>query len=255
MTNQHGSPEERQLLRRHQESLRTFLDHPDVRPANPGIKLEIGLENSLVLKFTALARRTSPFGLIHQIGEHHPSMQRLAETIIQHKLHCHAGIKLTPEQLEHEFYVYDSDTGVLQSEGFVDEQWGNCGLPQPPLFFGHSSTGTISAYAAIAATDSVELEQEMGLKLPSAGLKIKTLLHSRRMPNGEWKADKAGLEITPFPSHTLNAALGNMRLNFSYLIHRGGSRHYGVIGMKGHRQVFYTALLPKSPKKIIATPK
>lgn len=242
MVLQHGSPEERRLIERHASALTRFLDHPDALPNTPHTLLDIGLENAPVLKLNLIAMRNSAWRLIHQVGEEHPQLQSLAETVIRHRLRCHVGIKLMADTVEYELYAYETAEGLLAGEHFHGSGMEACGLPSPPYCYGYTSTGMLSAYADIPDIDAAELEHELGFTLPYNGLRAKALLHSRRNANGKWQSDKAGLEFRPFPSHMLTAALGRMQLNFAYLLHRGGRRRYGVIGIKGHRQLLYTTL-------------
>lgn len=238
----HGSPEERRLVSVHRTALTELLEHPDARPGNPYTYIEIGLENTLVLKLNVIARRASPWALIHQLSEQQPQLQALAETVIRHRLHCHAGIKLTPQKAEYELYAHETKDRLLQRELFAEAGLESCGLPSPPYLYGLTSEGELSAYSDIQGTPASELEMEMGYSLPHEGLKTRALLHSRQDIKGQWHADKGGLQFLPFPSHMLNATLMKMNLHFSYLLHRGGRRRYGIIGIKGQRQVFYTTL-------------
>jgi hypothetical protein len=242
MVMQHGSPEERRLIQRHGDALARFLDHPDAQPNNPHTVLDIGLENAPVLKLNLIAKRHSPWRLIHQMGEEQAQLRSLAETVIRHRLRCHAGIKLTTDAVEYELYAYETPDGLLAREHFPGTGMKACGLPAAPYCYGYTSTGVLSAYADIPDVAATELEQELGFSLPHQGLKTKALLHSRRNPDGDWQSDKGGLEFLPFPSHMLTAALSRMQPNFSYLLHRGGRRRYGVIGIKGQRQLLYTTL-------------
>lgn len=241
----HGSPEERRLATTHEKALAAFLDHPDTARFGRHGALEIGLENRPVLKFTLnSSSRVSPWLLINDLAERNPILSDTAELVLRHKLRCHAGIKLSVTGAEYEIYPYETPEKLLATRLFSGFSPDQSSLPAKLYFFGYSSNGELSAYADVREVDTSELETAIGFSLPSGGLAISALLHSRRKPDGSWRADKAGIEFKPFPSHMLNAVLAHMSLNFSYLLYRGGTRRYGIIGIHGTRQVFYTTLTP-----------
>lgn len=242
----HGSPPERQLVAPHADVIRRFLDHPDVQPFGQRTKLDIGLENQLTLKLNLIAtRRASPWAMIDQFAEWAPSLRNISETVIRHRLHCHAGIKVTRDGVEYELYPYETPNGLLARSIDADLTLDRTGLPAAPYCFGLSSTGTLSAYAQIEKVPASELEEAAGFPIPAQGLRTRALFHSRRGRDGLWVPGKAGIEFLPFPSHLLNQALRHLNLHFSYLLHRGGLRTYGVIGLMGTRQVLYTTMFPR----------
>lgn len=247
---QHGSPEERRMVEAAQAELLAFFSHPDtVRFTRLGC-LDIGLENQLVLKFNLMGQaKISPWGLINEWSERMPVLQEVADTVLRYKLRCHAGIKLTTRGVEYELYPYETADHQLASGIFARHAPAKSGLPLAAHCFGCSSTGALSAYAETTGVDVAELEQAAGFKLPAQGLKVNALFNSRLNPDGSWRTDKAGIEFSPFPSYLLNAVLGNFNLRFAYLLHRGGTRKYGVVGVHGPRQVLYTTLLPQPPAR------
>lgn len=247
MVDRYGSPEEKKLVSRHQTTICRFLEHPDVvTRAARRIQLDIGIENRPVLKFNLIAGRYgSPLSLIDDFANWSPELRVVSETVIQHKLHCHAGIKLTPSQVEYELYPYENSDELLKRTLFSKINFEETGLPTTPYCYGYSSLGQLSAYAEIENVAITELENALAMQLPVAGLKNRALFHSRYMQNGLWKPDKGGIEFLPFPSHLLNLVLNQLDLNFSYLLHRGGNRSYGVVGLKDNRHVLYTTLLPR----------
>lgn len=240
-----GSPEERRMAVLHGNELAAFLDHPDtIRFSRKG-SLDVGLENRPVLKFNLIAGvRVSPWGLINEWAERIPRLQEVAELVLRHKLRCHAGIKLSATGVEYELYPYETPERLLASQQFSAYAPEQTGLPAAPYCFGYTSNGDLSAYADIQGVDAAELEEALGVALPASGLKVNALFHSRWNANGSWRTDKAGIEFMPFPSHMLNAVLAQLNLHFAYLLYRGGTRRYGVIGMHGGRQLLYTTLLP-----------
>lgn len=244
-----GSPEERRLVAAHASELIAFLDHPDTRHFIQRRSLDIGLENRLVLKFNLMAStHVSPLGLINEWAERMPVLQPAAEIVFRHKLRCHAGIKLSPAGVSYELYPYETSGHLLARTLLAGHAPDESGLPAKPHCFGFASTGEISAYAELHDVDIAELEQALGFTLPAEGLKANALFNSRLNPNGSWRTDKAGIEFLPFPSYLLNRVIASFNLRFSYLLHRGGTRRYGVIGVHGPRQVLYTTLLPRITK-------
>lgn len=242
---QHGSPEERHIATAHGKELAAFLDHPDAARFGRNRALDIGLENRPVLKFNLISNsRVSPWLLINDLAERIPALGDTAELVLRHKLRCHAGIKLSATGVEYELYPYETPGRLLATQLFSGFSPDKTSLPAELYCFGYTSNGELSAYADVHEVDSSELEAAIGFSLPSGGLAISALFHSRRKKDGAWRADKAGIEFKPFPSHMLNAVLAHMSLNFSYLLYRGGTRHYGIIGMHGTRQVLYTTLTP-----------
>lgn len=244
----HGSPEEKQLADTGRSELTAFLDHPDtLRFARMGL-LDIGLENRLVLKLNLMAgRKVSPWGLIHEWAERIPNLRNAAELVFRHKLRCHAGIKLSKAGVEYEIYPYETPDHLLQKNLIPHHAAPDNGLPDQPHCYGCSSTGRLSAYAEIRNINADDLEQALGFSLSASGLKTVALFNSRLNPDNSWRTDKAGIEFLPFPSHLLNKTLTHLNLHFSYLLHRGGSRRYGVIGIHGMRQVLYTTLFMQHP--------
>lgn len=246
----HGSPEERQLITASRDGILAFFRHPDtVRFTRLGA-LDIGLENRLVLKFNLMgSAKASPWGLINEWSEMMPALGDVADEVFRHRLRCHAGIKISATGIEYELYPYETLDHQLARGIFARYAPGNSGLPLAPHCFGQSSTGALSAYAETTDILVQELEEALGFQLPAHGLKINALFNSRLQPDGSWKTDKAGIEFRPFPSHMLNCVLGNLNLHFAYLLHRGGVRKYGVVGVHGSRQVLYTTLFPKGLQK------
>lgn len=246
LVNQHGSPEERRLVSTHEPALRAFLDHPDINLQSKKVGLDIGIENQCILKLNHIA---SPFGsawgLIDWVCDTQPKLRALGELVLQHKIRCHVGMKLTSSEAEFELYPYETESHIIRDSLFADHGIDNCKLPVSPYCYGLTSEGVLSAYASMDNVPAEELEAALGgSRLPHQGLRNKALFHSRRSSSGTWSTDKAGIEFLPFPSHMLNAALSKASFNFSYLIHRGGNRPYGVIGAKDSRRVLYTTLLP-----------
>lgn len=243
MVGRHGSPEERQLLAPYREAISRFLDHPDIQFRSRRTILDIGLENSLVLKFNLMSSEySSPWAMIDHLAGWEPRLQDISEVVLRHQLRCHVGFKIARSGIEYELYPYETPAKLLATEVFATQAASDTGLPLPPYCYGYTSRGALSAYASLNDVPASELEEVLGTGLPSAGLRTKALFHSRYQANGKWEPDKAGIEFLPFPSHMLNAALSRLHLNFSYLLHRGGRRPYGVIGVKGAREVLYTTL-------------
>lgn len=250
MIDQHGSPEERKVLATGRGELKAFLEHPDTLNFTRRGCLDIGLENRPVLKFNLMAKRqASPWGLINEWADRMPQLAAAAETVFRHKLRCHAGIKLSATGVEYEIYPYETSEQVLANGVFSRFQPEQSGLPTPPHCFGCSSTGELSAYSQTTAVDLAELEEATGFALPASGLKLNAMFNSRLNPDGSWRTDKAGIEFLPFPSYLLNTVLSNFNLRFAYLLHRGGTRRYGVVGVHGTRQVLYTTLLARVPRE------
>lgn len=250
----HGSPEERRLLKPHAEAVRAFLDHPAVNLNSRRTELDIGLENTLSLKFNLVASGNhSPWSMVDQLASWAPSLQEVAELVLMHRLRCHAGFKVTRSGIEYEIYPYETPDALLARRwGIADPAITR--LPVTPYCYGVSSTGTLSAYARVDDVPASELEGATGLHIAVNGLKTRALFHSRRDAGGAWSADKAGIEFLPFPSYLLNTAMQQFALHFSYLVHRGGIRPYGVIGVRGDRRVLYTTLVPRPPKRLHEIP-
>lgn len=246
----HGSPEERRLAEAASAQILAFFQHPDTVRFTRLDALDIGLENRPVLKFNLLgSAKASPWGLINHWSERMPALQEVADEVFRHKLRCHAGIKISGAGVEYELYPYETPDHQLARGIFARHEPWRSGLPLAPHCFGQSSTGELSAYAETPDILIPELEEAAGFKLPAHGLKVNALFNSRLNPDGSWRTDKAGVEFRPFPSHMLNCVLGNFNLNFAYLLHRGGVRKYGVVGVHGSRQVLYTTLFPKGLQK------
>jgi hypothetical protein len=248
LVGRHGTPQEKRLVEAHRLVLARFLDHPDVRPGSPRNELDIGLENSPVLKFNLIASRFgSPWAMIEQVAQWAPGLVPVADTVIQLRLRCHVGLKLSGSGVEYELYPYETESGDIARRLLPSIPLHNTGLPATPYCYGINSAGDLSAYAEIDGLPTADLETISGWSLPAAGLRTKALFHSRYNPQTGWRSSKAGIEFLPFPSHLINAALSQMNIAYSYLLHRGGKRSYGVIGLLGERQFLYTTLLPRPP--------
>lgn len=248
LVDNHGSPEERKLVSKHARELAGFLDHPETARFTRHGSLDIGIENRPILKFNLIANdRVSPWPLINDLAESQPALRDLAELVLRHRLRCHVGMKLSPfSEPEYELYTYETQHRLLAKGIFSGYAPDRTNLPTRLYCFGYSSRGDLSAYADLADVEPAELEAAIGFPLPASGLAVSALFHSRWKRETGWRADKAGIEYKPFPSHMLNAVLSHAHLNFAYLLHRGGIRRYGVIGMHGFRQVLYTTLLPQA---------
>ncbi len=232
------------------EELRRFLDHPDTLRFARLNSLEVGLENQPVLKFNLMAtHRMSPWGLINEWTERIPLLREVGEHVLRHKLKCHAGLKLTEQGVEYELYPCEVAGKPPAADLFARYMPGRAELPAPIHCFGYSSTGSLSAYAEVRDVEKSELEEAIGFPLPASGLQVNALFNSRLLASGKWRTEKGGIEFTPFPSHMLNAVLEHFNLYFSCLLHRGGARQYGIVGMHGQRKVLYTRLFPLPPRK------
>lgn len=243
-----GTPEELALVDACRPELQHFLNHPDTQRIARKGALEVGLENRQVLKLNLMAGvRYSPWGLIDNLADHIPRFREIAEYVLRYRIKCHVGLKLTPKGVEYELYPCEVDGKPPAAALFERQVPGRAPLPAPIHCFGYSSSGSLSAYAEVKNVDKAELEALLGFTLPSAGLRINALFNSRLLPDGDWHTEKAGIEFTPFPSHLINTVLEHFELRFACLLHRGGSRKYGIVGVHGGRKVLYTRLFPLRP--------
>lgn len=242
----YGSPEERRLIETHRTVLAEFLDHPDIQLHSKRAHLEIVLENRIALSFNIITTtRSAPWGLIDQIGIWAPSLRNLSETILRHKLHSHVGIRIKPDLVEYELYVYESPDHLLSTTVFPEIKTKPAGIPGNVHCYGYTSSETLSAYTITPIRDAAGSEETDALQLPCEGIRSTTLFNSKRRPDGTWITNRIGIELIPFPSHILNAVLAQLDLRFSYLLYRGGTRPYGIVEITGSRQALHTNLIPQ----------
>lgn len=242
----HGSPEERRLIETHGLALAGFLDHPDIQLHSKRAHLEMVLENRIALSFNMITTpHSASWGLIDQIGAWAPSLRNLSETILRHKLRSHVGIKIRPDLVEYELYVYETQDHLLSTKIFPEIKTKPPGLPGSVHCYGYTSSETLSAYAITPIRDAAGSEETDALQLFCEGIRSTTLFNSKRRPDGTWITNRLGIELIPFPSHILNAVLAQLDLRFSYLLYRGGTRPYGIVGITGSRQALRTNLIPQ----------
>lgn len=163
LISQHGSLPEQQLVGRWQAELDAFLLAADRQLLNKALGLEFGIEDALTLKINLKARGMGAVTTLLTLIRQSPILAPWAEYILHQQIRFHCGLKLTPETLSRELYVYPKDHLTLAP------LLGNTPFREAietlkPLFIGIDDQRGYSMYFPGKDTAWVEvLRQELGL--------------------------------------------------------------------------------------------
>lgn len=245
LTQQHGRPEEKQLLSRWQEELRHFL-HPFEREILAGqLSLEIGLEPKLVLKMVIKRRKLPPIaGLLRIISQLSPSLQQVALQVAKTGQDFHIGIRLAPDAIHREIYVYNHGGDSLSLPP----------MPPPPekllvTAYGVDERQGLSAY--FTSQDNPILLERLRPRQLELNALLKADLNPYitgmwlhfRLQNHAWLPAKFGLEYKNAPLNITTRALSHFKPPyFNYLIPRQALREM-VIGGTDHFCAYYFTVL------------
>lgn len=158
-----GSLPEQQLLARWQSELEGFLKPADRQLLAGDIGLEFGIEDTLALKINLKARGLGAVTTMLALLRQSPALQPWGELILRGQLRFHCGLKLTPERLSRELYLYPRDPAAL-APLLGDNAFSSAVQELKPLFIGVDDYRGLSMY--FPATDDAwidTLREELGL--------------------------------------------------------------------------------------------
>lgn len=202
LIDKHGSAAEKQLIGRWTPQIEAFM-----AAFSPGIqrgeqRLEIGLENTLVLKLVVKQAMLPPAeGLIRIAPTLPPSMTELARLAVAKGFKFHVGLRIQADACHREIYVYEKEdifVRALATQGNV--------LPAPPpgltvTAYGIDELSGISAYFTDTHNPLVQTHAyAIGVRVMDE-LKIRLdrertgIWEHMRLRKGTWQSGKFGFEI------------------------------------------------------------
>jgi hypothetical protein len=158
-----GSLPEQQLLARWQADLDGFLRPADRELVAGGIGLEFGIEDTLALKINLKARGLGAVTTMLALLRQSPDLLPWGELILRDQLRFHCGLKLTPDRLSRELYIYPRDHAAV-APLLGDTTFNSAVQELKPLFIGVDDHRGLSMYFPATGDAWVgTLRQELGL--------------------------------------------------------------------------------------------
>lgn len=237
----HGSPEERRLFELHGNAIAGFLARRDGLPQPDAVDVDLAIENGAALGLTHTTRTTVALRRLLRDLDEAPGLALAAEAVIRHRAHGGLGLRVSPASTEYTLYVVDGPANAAATKVAVDMGWK---IPQASGtgVIALSSTGTISRYSFSRPVPAGQYTELSILGSACGDLLASEMRRFLRAEDGSWQSRPAGIRVMPFPSHLLNVVLGRFDLRFTCLLHRGGTRAYGIVGNQGERQFLRTSL-------------
>lgn len=212
LVGQKGNLAEKQLIQRWRPELEHFFE-PANRPLmNKTLGLEIGIEDTLALKINLKCRELSAAPSLLAFMNRIPTFQPWGSYILAQQLRFHCGIKITPEQVSHELYVYPKNQAQF-AEQFPDSAFKKALLTTKPHFVGIDDQRGFSQYFEAADTQWVNHLREE-LKLPDWQGAVLWPWQQIRFNGEQLIAGKTGLELRPLTPLLMARLL--KRYPFSY---------------------------------------
>lgn len=222
LVGQKGSLAEKQLIQRWRPELAHFFE-PAIRPLmNKTLGLEIGIEDTLALKINLKCRELSAAPSLLAFMNRIPAFQPWGNHILTQQLRFHCGIKITPERVSHELYVYPNNHAQF-AEQLPDSAFKKAFLTTKPLFMGIDDQRGFSQYFEATDTQWVNHLREE-LKLPDWQGTVLWPWQQIRFNGERLIAGKTGLELKPL--HPLLMARLLKRYPFSYFPYLLPVTHY-----------------------------
>jgi hypothetical protein len=202
LTEQHGSVAERQLLGRWKAELDAFLKPAEKALIAGQVGLEFGIEDTLTLKVNLKSRVLSPAPtLASMIMKSSPALTPWGNYIIQQRLRFHCGIKLMPDRLSREIYVYPKDHRTM-GDLLGDNPFRHAVEDIQPNFLGIDDQRGYSMY--FDATDTAwvaVLLKELGLQDWQGATALPW--QQVRFDGAALLSGKTALELQPLPAAVL----------------------------------------------------
>lgn len=197
LVGKNGSLPEQQLISRWRSELTAFLAPADRQLLNRQLGLEIGIEDTLALKLILKSRRESATLALLALAAQHSVFQTWRDHILARNLRFHCGIKLTPQGVSRELYIYPDDHQAI-AELTPHPTLASAIAEVRPLFVGVDDLNGYSLYFEAREKDWVErLRTEIGLTdWHGAALWPWQQL---RFKNNQMIPGKTGLELSPLP--------------------------------------------------------
>lgn len=201
LTGSQGSLAEQQLLARWQDELSGFLKPADRQLLTGELGLQFGIENALTLKINLKSRRGRPVTTLLALARQSPALAPWADLILQRQLRFHCGVKLTPERLSRELYIYPRDHSTLAPR-LGDTPFRAAVEKMKPLFIGADDHRGYSMYFPATNEDWVDtLRLELGLA-DWGGARLWPW-QQLRFDGEQLLQGKTAIELTPLPAAVL----------------------------------------------------
>lgn len=196
-----GSLPEQQLLARWQTELDSFLKPADRELIAGGIGLEFGIESTLALKINLKARGLGAVTTMLALLRQSPNLLPWGELILRDQLRFHCGLKLTPDQISRELYIYPRDPAALVPL-LGDTPFNSAVQELNPLLIGVDDHHGLSMYFPATEDSWIEtLRQE--LSLTDWGGATLWPWQQIRFNGHELIKGKTAVELKPLPAPVL----------------------------------------------------
>lgn len=233
-----GSIAEKQLINRWRPRIEGFL-----AAFNPGIqrgeqRLEIGLENDLVLKLVVKQGTLPPAeGLMRIAPDLPPALADLARLAVARGVKCHVGLRIQADACHRELYLYEMDGLIARAlmaqgiplppapPGMVITAYGIDELRGISAYFTHTHNPLVKTHLHVLG-NKVSHELQIPLEEQRMGL-----WEHMRLRDGAWHPSKFGYEIHEPSVEVATRVLSHYRPpHFRYLV---PFRAYHAIVMAG----------------------
>lgn len=245
----YGSSQERQLIARWREQIEAFLQAFAEDILRDHGRLEIGLENALVLKLIVKRTHLPPVQGLARIAEDLGGLAGVcAREVLRAGYNFHVGLRVEPDRCDRELYVYDRNrefTAFLSLHARLPPTPGGA---EHIAFYGIDEARGISAYlgtrknprvAGLMPTLAEKLRDE--LRAPGIETHLANMWEHIRLEEGRWVSSKFGLELIKIPL-TLSARIIShyQPPHFRYLVPFADYESIVIAGTaNGKRQGWY----------------
>lgn len=214
---QKGSLAEKQLVQRWRPELEAFFESASRPLMNKALGLEIGIEDTLALKINLKGRGLTAAPTLLAFMNRIPAFQPWGSYILAQQLRFHCGIKITPDKVSYELYVYP-DQHTQFAEQLPDNAFKKAFLSTQPHFIGIDDQRGFSQYFEATDTQWVDHIREE-LKLPDWQGAVLWPWQQIRFNGEQLIAGKTGLEFKPFSPLLLARLMKRYPFSyFSYLL-------------------------------------
>lgn len=212
-----GISQEKLIARQWREEISGFLSSSSEELLKGHVRLEVGLEQSPVLKLILKRAQLSPvLSLRRQMPQMTDLQQRLADIVLTRQHPFHLGLRVDTDSAHREIYVYERDQVITS---LLTEH-----LNMPPLpssldvtAFGLDENNGVSAYFTRYRNPPIEAQLgeaisalEQQLRIPIAAY-VDDLWHHLRAQDGKWQAGKFALELRTPPLEVVARVISHFR--------------------------------------------
>ncbi|MDX5327940.1 MAG: hypothetical protein LPK06_04000 [Marinobacter sp.] len=218
----HGKAEEKQLLGRWRQELRSFFAGANSTLLSGRQHLEFGIQSDLALKINLKSPGLATGVSSLDIFADDPVLAPWASLILARGLRFHGGIKLTPERLSHELYLYLDQPGDEAAAVSLAPSLQPLLDRYQPVGIGVDNHRGLSVYFTAPDTSMQTLvARETGITPEQ--LHCIWCYQQARQEQGQVIAGKSALELKPFTPALLTRLISRYPFPWFRYLFRGAS--------------------------------